>query len=381
MIAASGGRIVFAGPAADAPAFDAEQRVDCAGRWITPGLIDCHTHLVYGGNRAHEFEQRLAGASYEEIARAGGGIVSTVKATRQAECRPACRQRPAAARRADRRRRHHDRDQVRLRARPRHRAPAAAGRAPARRRARRLGPHDVSRRAYACRRDGRRQGRATSTRSATRCCRRSRAEGLADAVDAFCEGIAFSPEQTARVFAKAQGARPAGEAACRPALQPAWRRARRRFGALSADHLEYTDEDGVAAMARAGTVAVLLPGAFYFLREKQLPPIDAMRRHGVPHRARDRQQSRHLAADLAAADHEHGRDPVSPHRRRMPRRRDAQRRARARAVRPTSAPSTPASSAISPSGTSSVRPSWSTASASIRCTRASGTALAHRIRN
>ena len=137
------------------------------------------------------------------------------------------------------------------------------------------------------------------------------AEGLADAVDAFCEGIAFSVEQTAQVFAKAQtlGLPVRLHADQLSNLHGAALAA--RFGALSADHLEYADEDGVAAMARAGTVAVVLPGAFYFIREQQTA---ADRRDAAPwraNRAGDRQQSRHLAADLAAADHEHGRDACS----------------------------------------------------------------------
>ena len=118
---------------------------------------------------------------------------------------------------------------------------------------------------------------------ATRCCRRIARAGLADAVDAFCEGIAFTPAQIARVFDGGASARPAGEAARRAALEPRRRRAGgRAIGALSADHLEYTDEAGAAAMAAAGTVAVLLPGAFYFLRETQKPPVELFRRHGVP---------------------------------------------------------------------------------------------------
>ena len=132
LIASKDGRIVYAGAAADAPAFDAAETIDCEGRWITPGLVDCHTHIVYGGNRAHEFELRLAGASYEEIARAGGGIVSTMRATRERERRRSCS--PRALRRVDAliaRRRHDARDQVGLRPRPRQRDEVAARRAPA----------------------------------------------------------------------------------------------------------------------------------------------------------------------------------------------------------------------------------------------------------
>jgi imidazolonepropionase len=282
LIAARDGRIVYAGAAAEAPSvLDAKQRIDCAGRWITPGLIDCHTHLVYGGNRAHEFEQRLAGASYEEIARAGGGIVSTVKATRKAST-----------------------DELVAAALPRLDALIAEGVTTieiksgygleleterrqllaARRLARErpisvrttfLGAHTVP-----AEMAGNKAGYIDTV--CDEMLPAIAAEGLADAVDAFCEGIAFSVEQTAQVFAKARtlGLPVRLHADQLSNLHGAALAA--RFGALSADHLEYADEDGVAAMARAGTVAVVLPGAFYFIREHRTPPIDAMRRHRVP---------------------------------------------------------------------------------------------------
>ncbi|MHB8268768.1 imidazolonepropionase [Bradyrhizobium sp.] len=282
VIAASGGRIVYAGAASDTPTdLDARERTDCGGRWISPGLIDCHTHLVYGGNRAHEFEQRLAGASYEEISRAGGGIVSTVKATRKAsvdelvaaalprldaliaegvttieiksgyglELDTERRQLQAARRLADER--------------------------PISVRTTFLGAHAVPSEMA-----GNKAGYIDAV--CNEMLPSIAAEGLADAVDAFCEGIAFSVEQTAQVFAKAQtlGLPVRLHADQLSNLHGAALAA--RFGALSADHLEYADEDGVAAMARAGTVAVVLPGAFYFIRERQTPPIEAMRRFGVP---------------------------------------------------------------------------------------------------
>jgi imidazolonepropionase len=281
LIAAQGDRIFYAGPASEAPALDAREWIDCEGRWITPGLIDCHTHLVYGGNRAHEFEQRLAGASYEEVARAGGGIVSTVKATRQAST-----------------------DQLVGAALPRLDALMAEGvttieiksgyglRLDAERRqlqaARRLGDErPVSVRttflgAHAVPPEMAGNKAGYIDMLCNEMLPAIAAAGLADAVDAFCEGIAFSVEQTAQVFTKAQalGLPVRLHADQLSNLHGAALAA--RFGALSADHLEYADEDGVADMARAGTVAVVLPGAFYFIREKQLPPIDAMRRHGVP---------------------------------------------------------------------------------------------------
>ena len=266
LIAAQAGRIVYAGPAADAPsALDARQRTDCDGRWITPGLIDCHTHLVYGGNRAQEFEQRLAGASYEEIARAGGGIVSTVRATRQADI-----------------------NELVSTALPRLDALIAEGvttveiksgyglELETERRqlqaARRLGSErDISVRttflgAHALPPEmaGDKSGYIDAVCDTM--LPAIAAEELADAVDAFCEGIAFSVEQTAQVFMKAKslGLPVRLHADQLSNLHGAALAA--RFGALSADHLEYTDEDSVAAMARAGTVAVVLPGAFYFIR-------------------------------------------------------------------------------------------------------------------
>jgi imidazolonepropionase len=282
LIAAAGGRIVYAGPAADAPpALDAKQRTNCEGRWITPGLIDCHTHLVYGGNRAREFEQRLAGASYEEIARAGGGIVSTVKATRQASTEQLI---AAALPRLDTLIAEGvttieiksgyglelDAERRQLQA-----ARRLGSARPVSIRTTFLGAHTVPP-----------EMKGNSGAYIDTVCNTMlpaiAAEGLADAVDAFCEGIAFSPEETARVFEKARalGLPVRLHADQLSNLHGAALAA--RFGALSADHLEYADDEGVAAMAEAGTVAVVLPGAFYFIRERQTPPIDAMRRHGVP---------------------------------------------------------------------------------------------------
>jgi imidazolonepropionase len=281
VIAAADGRIVYAGPAADAPTLDAPVRIDCAGRWITPGLIDCHTHLVYGGNRAQEFEQRLAGASYEEIARAGGGIVSTVQATRQAstaelvaaalprldalisegvttleiksgyglELETERRQLEAARRLGDER--------------------AISVRTTF------LGAHAVPPEMA-----GNKSGYIDKV--CNDMLPAIAADGLADTVDAFCEGIAFSVEDTARVFSKARALKLPLRLHADQLSNLHGAALAARFGALSADHLEYADEDSVLAMAQAGTVAVVLPGAFYFIREKQLPPIDMMRRHGVP---------------------------------------------------------------------------------------------------
>jgi imidazolonepropionase len=280
-VAAKDGRIAFAGSAKDLPTgWDAAERIDCQGRWITPGLVDCHTHLIYGGDRAHEFELRLKGASYEEIARAGGGIVSTVKATRAASEEQLV---AGALPRLD----HLIREgcttieiksgyglDLETEARSLRAARRLAEERPVSVTTTFLGAHALP-------------PEANGDKDAfiDKVCREMlpalAQDGLADAVDAFCEGIAFSPEQTARVFeaAKAQGLKIKLHADQLSNLHGAKLAA--EYGALSADHLEYTDEEGAAAMAKAGTVAVLLPGAFYMLRETQVPPIAAFRKAGT----------------------------------------------------------------------------------------------------
>ena len=281
LIAAQDGIILHAGPEADAPVFDSADIVDCEGRWITPGLIDSHTHLVHAGNRAHEFELRLQGASYEEIARAGGGIVSTMRATR-------------AASEAD----------LVASALPRLDALIAEGATTIEiksgygltttdeikmlRAARRLGTERAMRISttflgahalppeYAGDADGYVDHICGVMLPAV-------AEaGLADAVDAFCEGIGFTPAQTQRVFdaARTVGLPVKLHAEQLSNLNGAALAA--RAGALSSDHLEHLDAAGVDAMARSGTVATLLPGAYYFMRETQLPPIAALRAAAVP---------------------------------------------------------------------------------------------------
>jgi imidazolonepropionase len=279
-VAAKDGRIAFAGPEAELPTgWDAAKTVKLDGRWVTPGLIDCHTHIVYGGDRAHEFELRLKGASYEEIARAGGGIVSTVKATRAAS-----------------------EDQLVAQSLKRLDALIAEGVTTIEiKSGYGLDLVTETKMLRAARRLGRERNVSVTTTFlgahamppeahdkdafiAKVCAMIPQIQqaGLADAVDAFCEGIAFSPEQTARVFdaAKANGLPVKLHADQLSNLHGAALAA--RYDALSADHLEYTDETGVAAMAQAATVAVLLPGAFYVLRETQLPPVEALRRHRVP---------------------------------------------------------------------------------------------------
>jgi imidazolonepropionase len=282
LIAVQDGRILFAGPENEAPAstLAGAESTDCEGRWITPGLIDCHTHLVFAGDRAREFELRLAGASYEEIARAGGGIVSSVKALRAAS-----------------------EDELVRAALPRLDALISEGVTTIEIKS--GYGLDLANEAKSLR-AGRQLAvlRAVSVRTTFLGAHALPPEmngdktryidavvgdmipaiardGLAEAVDGFCEGVAFSPEEIARVFvaAKAHGLPVKLHADQLSNLHGAALAA--RFGALSADHLEYTDEDGAAAMAAAGTVAVLLPGAYYFLRETQRPPVDAFRRRGV----------------------------------------------------------------------------------------------------
>jgi imidazolonepropionase len=281
-LAARDGRLVFVGAEADLPADwrEGARAVDCGGRWITPGFVDCHTHLVYAGDRAHEFELRLAGASYETIAREGGGIAATVAATRVASEDELVRQslprldaliaegvttvevksgyglELAAERRM-------------LRA-----ARRLAVERPITVRTTFLGAHAVPP-------EFSRDRGAYLDELVEKTLPALAAEGLIDAVDGFCESIAFSRDEIARLFAaaRARGLRVklhadqlsnGGGAALAAA-----------FGALSADHLEHTDEASVAAMAKAGVVATLLPGAFYMLREKQAPPVELFREHGV----------------------------------------------------------------------------------------------------
>ncbi len=282
MVAARDGRILFAGAADDAPAdLDASEIIDCDGRWITPGLIDCHTHLVYGGDRAHEFELRLQGATYEELARAGGGILSTVAATRAASETQLAQ---SALPRLDALiaegattvevksgyglSLEHEARQLRA-------ARVLADRRPVTIRTTFLGAHALPPE-FAGDPDGYIDDVCEVMLPAIA------AEGLADAVDAFCEGIGFSPAQTRRVF---EAARTLGlpvklHADQLSNLHGAALAA--GFGALSADHLEHTDDAGLAAMAKAGTVATLLPGAFYFVRETRKPPIEGLRAAGVP---------------------------------------------------------------------------------------------------
>ena len=276
----AGSLIEWVGPRSQAPTADYAQVHDLQGAWVTPGLIDCHTHTVFGGNRSGEFEQRLEGVSYADIAAKGGGIASTVRATRAAT-----------------------EDQLFLSAEKRLRSLLRDGVTtveiksgygldlPNERKmlrvARRLGETlPVSVRAtclaahalppeYKDRADDYIEHICNEMLPALA------AEGLVDAVDAFCEYLAFSPEQVERVFKVAQQLDLPVKLHAEQLSSLHGSSLAARYHALSADHLEFMTEEDAIAMAAAGTVAVLLPGAFYFLRETQLPPMEALRKHGV----------------------------------------------------------------------------------------------------
>ena len=271
--------VAWIGKAGDAPR--AKRRIDAGGRWLTPALIDCHTHLVHAGNRAREFEMRLAGATYEEIARAGGGINATVAATRAAS------EEELVAQALPRLRRLVEEGVTVVEIKSGY-GLDLANELKMLRAARRLGeilPVTVRTTLLAL--------HAVPPEFAGRpddyvdfACRElipaAAKARLADAVDGFCETIGFTAAQVQRAFA---AARAHGLPVKLHAEQLSNQRGAElaaRHGALSADHLEHLDERGAAAMAQAGTVAVLLPGAFFFLREKQLPPVELLRRHRVP---------------------------------------------------------------------------------------------------
>jgi len=281
-VGVSGDRIAWVGPRGDLGSdVEATTVLSCSGDWLLPGLIDCHTHLVYAGNRANEFERRLNGATYADIAREGGGIAATVRATRAAS-----------------------EDDLAQESMPRLASLASEGvttveiksgygldtatEAKQLRVARRLGAEagvDVRTTLLAAHAlPAEYAGRADDYIDYV--CRETipaiAAQGLADAVDAFCESIAFTRAQTERVFraARLQGLPVKVHADQLSDMDSA--RLAAQFGALSADHLEHTSDAGIAAMAASGTVAVVLPGAFYALRETKLPPITALRDAGVP---------------------------------------------------------------------------------------------------
>jgi len=279
-VAAKDGRIAWVGPRAELPGA-AAVTTHCDGAWILPGLVDCHTHIVFGGNRAREFEMRLDGASYEAIAKAGGGILSTVRATREAS-----------------------EDALVAAALPRLDALLAEGVTTIEvKSGYGLDLATEARMLNAARRLGRERdvgvlttclaAHAVPPEFAGRRAEYARhvadtiipaiaAEGLADAVDVFTDSaIAFTPEETEWVFAAAAKAGLPQKLHADQLRDDDGAALAARYGALSADHIEYANADGIAAMARAGTVGVLLPGAFYFIRETKLPDIAAMRAAGL----------------------------------------------------------------------------------------------------
>jgi imidazolonepropionase len=278
-VAVTGGRISWIGARADAP--PAAIVHDCGGCWLTPGLVDCHTHIVHAGNRSDEFEARLNGASYEEIARRGGGIMSTVRATRAASI-----------------------DELLRQSLPRVRSLLAEGvttlevksgygleleaEANMLRAARRIGellPVRVRTTflgAHALPPEFAGRADAYVDELCERMLPQLAREGLVDAVDAFCERIGFSNAQTERVFACARELGLPVKLHAEQLSDQGGAQLVARYGGLSADHLEHVTPEGIAAMAAAGTVAVLLPGAYYFLRETVAPPVAALREAGVP---------------------------------------------------------------------------------------------------
>ncbi len=281
-VVAERGRIVFAGPERDAPGVENGARVlDCVGRWITPGHIDCHTHLVYAGSRAAEFEARLAGSSYEDIARAGGGIVSTVRATRAAsEDELVCQSLPRLdALIAEGVTTVEIKSGYGLDCATERKMLSAARRLAAERpiavRATFLGAHALPPE-FAHDRAGYVMEVADAMLPALA------ADGLVDAVDGFCETIAFTPEEIRRVFSRAKSLGLPVKLHAEQLSNSGGARLAAEFSALSAEHLEYVDEGDVAVMARARVVATLAPGAFYTLRETKAPPINLFRRFAVP---------------------------------------------------------------------------------------------------
>ncbi|ATZ73354.1 imidazolonepropionase [Idiomarina sp. X4] len=275
------GKIEFVGPAYDAPATPTADVVDGNGGLLTPGLIDCHTHLVWAGSRANEFAQRLHGMSYQEIAEQGGGIKSTVKATREADEEELL---ALALERAEALMSQgvttlevksgygldleNERKQLKV-------ARQLAEKLPVHVKTTLLAAHAVPPE-YQDNADGYVDDIVNNILPTLT------QEGLVDAVDAFCESIGFSIEQTRRVFEQAKALELPVKLHAEQITNQQGAKLAAEYKALSADHLEQLDEDSVKAMAENGTVAVLLPGAFYFLRDTQKPPIDLLRKYKVP---------------------------------------------------------------------------------------------------
>ncbi|QTC89673.1 imidazolonepropionase [Brevundimonas goettingensis] len=277
------GAIVWVGPRADLPAHEAAETHALDGRWVTPGLIDCHTHLVFGGDRSGEFEQRLEGATYEEIARAGGGIVSSVRATREASeddlyASALSRLEGLTATGVTtveiKSGYGLDRDSERKMLRVARRIGREAG---VRVRTSYLGLHAVPPEFR-----GSDEARAAYVDLAIDdILPAAHVEGLVDAVDAYCEPIAFSGEEVSRLFDRAKALGLPVKLHADQLSDGGGAALAARHHALSADHIEHATEAGIEAMGQAGVVAVLLPGAYLMLRETTPPPIALLRKHGV----------------------------------------------------------------------------------------------------
>lgn len=281
-IVAEGDKIVWLGQEKDLPsAYDGAGKISCGGQFMTPGLIDCHTHLVFGGSRVAEFEQRLTGVSYEEIARQGGGILSTVRATRSAD---EASLKASATKRLRQLQRSGvttveiksgygldlDNELKMLR------VARALGENPA------IDVFTTFLGAHAVPPEFKGDADGYMDLVCGDMLAAVIRENLADAVDAFCENIAFSTDQVARLFTKAREAGLPVKLHAEQLSDSGGAKMAAQFQALSADHLEHLDEEGVKQMAAAGMVAVLLPGAFYTLREGKMPPIDLLRKYQVP---------------------------------------------------------------------------------------------------
>ena len=281
-IALDEGRIAWVGAEVDLPGeFSKFPKTSHQGRLVTPGLIDCHTHVVFGGNRAAEFEMRLKGATYEEVARAGGGIISTVKATRTsteaeliASALPRIDAMLAEGVCVIEIKSGYGLD-IETELRMLRAARAIATQRPVRIVTSFLGAHAVPP-------EFKDRSDAYIDEVCIPALRAAHAEGLVDAVDGFCEGIAFSTIQMARVFDVAKSVGLPVKLHAEQLSNLGGAKLAASYGALSADHIEYLDEEGVAALAKSGTTAVILPGAFYTLRERQVPPIELLRRYKVP---------------------------------------------------------------------------------------------------
>jgi imidazolonepropionase len=280
-IAVKNDHIAWVGAKAELPSeFSKFSKTSHQGNLVTPGLIDCHTHVVFGGNRAAEFEMRLKGATYEEVARAGGGIISTVKATRTATVNELV---TAALPRIDAMlaegvcvievKSGYGLD-IETELRMLRAARAIAKQRPVRIVTSFLGAHAVPP-------EFKDRSDAYIDDVCVPALRAAHSEGLVDAVDGFCEGIAFSTVQIARVFDVAKSLGLPVKLHAEQLSNLGGAKLAAGYGALSVDHIEYLDEEGVAALAKAGTTAVILPGAFYTLREKQVPPIDLLRKHKI----------------------------------------------------------------------------------------------------